>query len=72
MAPAGAKEAKSGEMTWQCPKDNPKSTGKPMARSGHTINCANEKAYIFGGCGIEDGAAAIFNDMWMNHITVLR
>jgi len=62
-------EAKSGEMLWHAPKENPKSTGKPAARSGHTLACANEKAYLFGGCGIEDDAAAVFNDLWMLHIT---
>ena len=56
-------------MLWLCPKDNPKSTGKPSARSGHTITCSNEKAFIFGGCGIDQGAAAVFNDMWMLHIS---
>lgn len=67
MAP-NVKEAKSGEMTWHSPKENPKSTGKPAARSGHTLACANEKAYLFGGCGIEDGGAAVFNDIWILHI----
>ena len=67
MAP-NAKEAKSGEMMWHSPKENPKSSGKPQARSGHTLACANEKAYLFGGCGIEDGAAAVFNDLWILHI----
>ena len=64
------KEAKSGEMAWFSPKENPKSAGKPSARSGHTLACANEKAYLFGGCGIEEGLgeAAIMNDMWMLHI----
>ena len=62
-------DAKSGEMLWHAPKENPKSTGKPAARSGHTLACANEKAYLFGGCGIEDDAAAVFNDLWMLHIT---
>ena len=32
------------------------SSGTPLARSGHTIVAANEKAYLFGGCGIEEGA----------------
>ena len=68
MAP-GVREAKSGEMAWLSPKENPKSTGKPSPRSGHTLCCANEKAYLFGGCGIEDGAAAVFQDMWMLHIS---
>jgi hypothetical protein len=61
-------EAKSGEMTWHAPKEHPKSTGKPAARSGHTLACASEKAYLFGGCGIEDGGAAVFNDLWILHI----
>lgn len=53
---------------WHAPKDNPKSNGKPSPRSGHTLAAANEKAYLFGGCGIEDGGAAVFNDMWILHI----
>ena len=68
MAP-DAKAAKSGEMAWSNPKEKAKSTGAPSARSGHSLACAKEKAYLFGGCGIEDGAAAVFNDMWMLHIT---
>ena len=59
---------KSGEVCWTSPKENPKSE-KPSARSGHSITCLNEKAIIFGGCGVEDGAAAVFNDMYMLHIT---
>ena len=68
MAP-GVKEAKSGEMLWIAPKENPKSMGKPSARSGHTLCSHNEKAYLFGGCGIEDGAATVFNDLWMLYIS---
>ena len=54
MAP-NTKEAKSGEMMWHTPKENPKSSGTPLARSGHTIVAANEKAYLFGGCGSDPG-----------------
>ena len=68
MAP-NTKEAKSGEMMWHTPKENPKSSGTPLARSGHTIVAANEKAYLFGGCGIEEGQAAVFQDLWILHIS---
>ena len=68
MAPT-ARDAKSGEMVWSAPKENPKSTGSPSARSGHSIVCANEKAYLFGGCGIQDGQAAVFDDIWVLHIS---
>ena len=60
---------KSGEVIWIQPKENPKSTGKPSARSGHTITCLAEKAYLFGGCGVDNGAAAVFNDMYVLHIS---
>ena len=60
---------KSGEVIWIQPKDNPKSTPKPAPRSGHTITCLNEKAYLFGGCGIENGAPVVFNDMHILHIS---
>ena len=63
------RDAKSGEMVWLQPKENPKSAGAPAARSGHSICCANEKAYLFGGCGIQDGQAAVFDDMWILHIS---
>lgn len=59
---------KSGEVTWVNPNEHPKSV-KPCARSGHTITCMQEKAIVFGGCGIEDEAAAVFNDTHMLHIT---
>ena len=62
-------EAKSGEMTWVAPKEHPKSTGSPSARSGHSITCSNEKAFLFGGCGVEDSGVAVHNDMWMLHIS---
>ena len=68
MAP-DAKAAKSGEMAWSNPKENAKSTGAPSARSGHSLACAKEKAYLFGGCGIKDGNPEVFNDTWMLHIS---
>jgi hypothetical protein len=60
---------KSGEVIWEQPKENPKSTGRPSPRSGHTITCLNEKAYFFGGCGVENGAPSVFNDMYLLHIS---
>ena len=51
---AGMVAAKSGEVCWIQPKENPKSTERPSPRSGHSITCLNEKAYIFGGCGIQN------------------
>ena len=71
MAP-NTKEAKSGEMMWHTPKENPKSSGTPLARSGHTIVAANEKAYLFGGCGIEEGQAAVFQDLWILQPRILE
>ena len=52
---------KSGEVCWLSPKENPKSE-KPSARSGHSITCLNEKAIIFGGCGVKDGQPSVFNE----------
>ena len=60
---------KSGEVIWINPKENPKSTARPCARSGHSITCINEKAYLFGGCGVENGAPSVFNDMHLLHIS---
>ena len=56
-------------MAWSNPKENAKSTGAPTARSGHTLACAKEKAYLFGGCGIKDSNPEVFNEMWMLHIS---
>ena len=60
---------KSGEVIWVQPKENPKSTARPCARSGHTITCLSEKAYLFGGCGVEGGGPSVFNDMHVLHIS---
>ena len=49
----------SGEIAWFQPKENPKSSGTPGPRSGHTITCAKEKAYFFGGCGAEKNVCAL-------------
>ena len=47
----------------------PKDKGtKPGPRSGHSITCAQEKAILFGGCGVQDGKSAIFNETYILHI----
>ena len=58
---------KLGEVSWT---NLEQATDGPSARSGHSIVVANEKAIVFGGCGIysdEPGAAysqAVFNESW--------
>ena len=36
----------SGEIAWFQPKENPKSTATPGARSGHSITCVSEKVRV--------------------------
>ena len=57
---------KSGEVAWVQPKD--KGT-RPGPRSGHTTTCTREKAIIFGGCGVQEGRSAIFNETYILHIS---
>ena len=56
---------KSGEVAWFSPKEK---GNKPGPRSGHTITCAQEKAILFGGCGVGEGQSAVFNDTYVLHI----
>ena len=56
---------RSGEVAWFSPKE--KGT-KPGPRSGHTITCVQEKAILFGGCGVGDAQSAVFNDTYILHI----
>ena len=62
---------KSGEVAWVQPKD--KGT-RPGPRSGHTTTCTREKAIIFGGCGVQEGRSAIFNETYIpvsyTHLTL--
>ena len=53
-------------MSWVQPKEK---GSKPGPRSGHSITCTQEKAIIFGGCGIQDGRSAIFNETYILHIS---
>ena len=57
---------RSGEVSWVQPKEK---GSKPGPRSGHSITCTQEKAIIFGGCGIQDGRSAIFNETYILHIS---
>ena len=52
-------------MSWIQPKE--KGT-KPGPRSGHSITCTHEKAIVFGGCGVQGGKSAVFNETYVLHI----
>ena len=56
---------RSGEVSWIQPKE--KGT-KPGPRSGHSITCTHEKAIVFGGCGVQGGKSAVFNETYILHI----
>ena len=56
---------RSGEVSWIQPKE--KGT-KPGPRSGHSITCTHEKAIVFGGCGVQGGKSAVFNETYVLHI----
>ena len=56
---------RSGEVSWIQPKE--KGT-KPGPRSGHSMTCAQEKVIVFGGCGVDGGKSAVFNETYILHI----
>ena len=43
-------------LEWEKRKPSASSQSGPSGRSGHSMTLVGEKLYIFGGCGLGDGA----------------
>jgi hypothetical protein len=43
-------------LSWE--KMKPVNSQPPSARSGHSMTLIGEKLYVFGGCGLGEGAAS--------------
>ena len=43
-------------LAWEKLKPSGSSAPGPNGRSGHTMTIVGEKLYVFGGCGLGDGA----------------
>ena len=43
-------------LAWEKLKPSNSSSPAPNGRSGHTMSIVGEKLYVFGGCGLGDGA----------------